>query len=75
VVHGSALVVAVLAGYPASYHADFLADPLRLVKAGWGYNLLVVYAAWLAILIVLYPAARWFADVKRRRREWWLSYL
>jgi hypothetical protein len=29
----------------------------------------------LAILVVLYPAARWFADVKRRRREWWLKFL
>jgi uncharacterized membrane protein len=75
VVHGSALLVAVLAGYPASYQANVIGDPFRLVKAGWGFNLLLVYAAWLAILAVLYPAARWFADVKRRRREWWLSYL
>jgi uncharacterized membrane protein len=75
VVHGSALLVAVLAGYPASYQANFLADPFRLVKAGWGYDLLVVALVWLAILVVLYPCARWFADVKRRRREWWLSYL
>ena len=75
VVHASSLVVAVLAGYPAAYHANFLADPFRLVKAGWGYNLFVVYVAWLLILAALYPAARWFADVKRRRRDWWLSYL
>jgi uncharacterized membrane protein len=75
VVHGASLLVAVLAGYPASYQANFLADPFRLVKAGWGFNLLVVYVTWLAILAVLYPAARWFADVKRRRREWWLGYL
>jgi uncharacterized membrane protein len=75
VVHGSALLVAVFAGYPASYQANVIGDPFRLVKAGWGFNLLLVYAAWLAILAVLYPAARWFADVKRRRREWWLSYL
>ena len=40
-----------------------------------GFNLLVVYAVWLAILVALYPASRWFAEVKRRRREWWLSYL
>jgi len=75
VVHGSALLVAVLAGYPASYQANVIGDPFRLVKAGWGFNLLLVYAAWLAILAVLYPAARWFADVKRRRREWWLKFL
>jgi hypothetical protein len=24
---------------------------------------------------VLYPCACWFADVKRRRREWWLKFL
>jgi uncharacterized membrane protein len=75
VVHISSLAIALLAGYPASYHANFLADPFRLVKAGWGFNLAVVYVAWLAILVALYPAARWFAAVKRRRRDWWLSYL
>jgi hypothetical protein len=75
VVHGSALLVAELAGHPASCEANFLGDPFQLVKAGWGCNLLLVYAAWLAILAVLYPAARWFADVKRRRREWWLKFL
>lgn len=75
VAHGSALLVAVLAGYPACYQANFPGDPFRLVKAGWGCNLLLVYAVWLAILAVLYPAARGFAEVKRQRREWWLSYL
>jgi uncharacterized membrane protein len=75
VVHGTSLVFAMLAGYPASYHANFLADPFRLFKAGFGFNLLVVYGVWLAILVALYPAARWFAEVKRQRREWWLSYL
>lgn len=45
VVHGSALLVAVLAGYPASYEANFLADPFRIYKAGWGFNLAIVYVA------------------------------
>ena len=75
VVHGASLVVAVLAGYPAAYHVNFLRDPFRLYKAGFGFNLAVVYLVWLAILVALYPAARWFAEVKRRRSEWWLSYL
>jgi uncharacterized membrane protein len=26
-------------------------------------------------LLLLYPLCRWFAGVKRRRRDWWLSYL
>jgi uncharacterized membrane protein len=42
---------------------------------GSGFSLPVVYVAWIAILAVLYPLCRWFAGVKERRRDWWLSYL
>ena len=41
----------------------------------FGYDLWVVYLVWAAIVIGLYPACRWFAGVKARRRDWWLSYL
>jgi uncharacterized membrane protein len=27
------------------------------------------------VVATLYPACRWFAAVKRRRSDWWLSYL
>jgi uncharacterized membrane protein len=40
-----------------------------------GFNLAVVYLAWLAGVLLLYPLCRWFAGVKQRRRDWWLSYL
>jgi uncharacterized membrane protein len=46
-----------------------------LFPAGFGYDLWVAYAVWAAIVIGLYPACRWFAAVKARRRDWWLSYL
>lgn len=42
---------------------------------GWGYSLPVVYAAWLAVVGLLYAPCRWFAAMKQRRRDWWLSYL
>ncbi len=42
---------------------------------GTGFNLVVVYAAWLAGVLLLYPLCKWFAGVKARRRDWWLSYL
>ena len=42
---------------------------------GWGYGLPVVYLVWAAVVLALYPACRWFAGVKARRREAWLSYL
>ena len=42
---------------------------------GWGYSLPVVYAIWIGVVVALYPACRWFAGVKQRRRDPWLSYL
>ncbi|MGH6850545.1 MAG: DUF1624 domain-containing protein [Methylocella sp.] len=42
---------------------------------GLGLGLAGTYAAWILIMAALYPACQWFASVKRRRRDWWLSYL
>ena len=39
------------------------------------FSLPVVYAIWIAVVAVLYLPCRWFAGVKARRRDWWLSYL
>jgi uncharacterized membrane protein len=46
-----------------------------LEPQGYGYNLWVVYAVWLGVVVALYPICRWFAEVKQRRRDAWLSYL
>jgi uncharacterized membrane protein len=42
---------------------------------GYGYGLGVVYAVTFAVVAGLYPLCRWYAGVKRRRRDPWLSYL
>jgi uncharacterized membrane protein len=42
---------------------------------GWGYSLPVVYVVWAGVVALLYAPCRWFAAVKLRRRDWWLSYL
>ena len=42
---------------------------------GWGYSLPVVYLVWVFVVIAMYPLCRWFAAVKQRRSEAWLSYL
>ncbi len=47
----------------------------QLEPPGYGYDLLVVYLVWLGVVLALYPLCRWFAGVKRRRRDAWLSYL
>lgn len=42
---------------------------------GTGLPLPMVILTWLLVMALLYPLCRWFADVKRRRNDWWLSYL
>jgi len=33
------------------------------------------YAIWIGIVIAMYPLCLWFARLKERRRDWWLSYV
>jgi uncharacterized membrane protein len=42
---------------------------------GFGWDLWVVYAVWIALVAALYPVCLWFSKVKERRQAWWLSYL
>jgi uncharacterized membrane protein len=42
---------------------------------GWGFALPGVYVAWIGIVAAMYPLCRWYAALKQRRRDWWLSYL
>ena len=45
------------------------------VVRGLAYPLPAVYALWVAVVVALYPACRWFANVKRQSRAAWMSYL
>jgi uncharacterized membrane protein len=42
---------------------------------GWGYPLPIVYLMWMVVVVTLNPLCRWFAGVRQRRSDWWLSYL
>lgn len=42
---------------------------------GYAWSLPLLYLVWGVATVVLYFACRWFADVKARRRDWWLKYL
>jgi len=41
---------------------------------GWGYSLPIVYLVWGVVVVTLYPLCRWFAALKQRRSDAWLSY-
>ena len=78
ILHGLAVVFSF-----ASYgRADWLYQDLMALRgslhplpAGYGYGLPVVYAVWLTTVIALYPLCRWFAGIKKTRREAIFSYL
>ncbi len=42
---------------------------------GWGISLPAVYAVWIGVVLALYLPCRWYARVKERSRNPWLSYL
>ena len=57
-------------------HAEFVATmPGGTNFPAWGYSLPVVYAIWLCVVMACYPICLWFARLKERRRDWWLSYI
>jgi uncharacterized membrane protein len=70
-IHAVALVLGIWTGFGA---APFL-KPWPAFPKAFGISLTGVYLAWILVVLSLYPACRWFARVKARRRDWWLSYL
>ena len=74
VAHTLAIVAGVIAGKPTGYLFSniVIAPP---AEPGAGFGLATVYALWILGVLLLYPLCRWYAGVKARRRDWWLSYL
>jgi len=47
----------------------------ELFPVDYGFPLWTVYAVWVVVLLLLSPACLWFARLKQRRHDWWLTYL
>lgn len=73
VIHTLAILVAMVRGQSVSwlFHGAIFGE----TPPGYGYNLPFVYLMWITAVVILYFPCRWFAELKQRRREWWLSYL
>lgn len=41
---------------------------------GWGYSLPIIYLVWAVVVLTLYPLCRWFAGLKQRSSDAWMSY-
>jgi uncharacterized membrane protein len=72
------LAVAVCYARYGQVHWMFESPTLRQFPVtpppGWGYSLPIVYLIWIVVVITLYPLCRWFAGLKQRRSDAWLSY-
>ena len=54
---------------PDLAHFPFIQPP------GWGAPLSVIYFLWIAVIVLMLPLCYWYARLKDRRKDWWLSYL
>jgi uncharacterized membrane protein len=74
--HGIAIVIGLIAGQPVAWQWESPIDKFSHPPIpGVGFRLWVVYLCWIAGVVLLYPLCKWFAGVKARRKDWWLSYL
>ena len=68
-------LIAVAVGAAQGFTFHQIAVPVAFLPAGYGVSLPLVYVTWAMVLVTLYPLCRWMADLKSRRRDWWLSYV
>lgn len=47
----------------------------KLFPPDYGFPLWAAYVVWVSLVLLLYPPCLWFARVKQRHHNWWLSYL
>ena len=69
VIHLLAYLFAVIQGG----RGDFLSLDTGSFPEWYGTSLAGVYLAWAIVILILYLPCRWFASLKSRRKDWWLS--
>jgi uncharacterized membrane protein len=70
-IHGAALLVGVLMGFPA----QSMMDAVWGLPPEYGFGLGVVYAVWILVILALYPACLWFGGLKKRSTNKLLGYI
>jgi uncharacterized membrane protein len=72
-IHGMALTVGVLSGFPVSIFTDI--SSLFNATLHWGFSLPWVYFFWMSTVAILYLPCRWYMNIKMKYKKWWMSYL
>ncbi|HEX6125640.1 MAG TPA: heparan-alpha-glucosaminide N-acetyltransferase domain-containing protein [Pyrinomonadaceae bacterium] len=66
--------LSLVAGKEIGYYFESL-GPQMQVPPDNGFSLPIVYLAWIAGLVIIYPFCLWYGNYKRRNKHWLLSYL
>ncbi|MGR9087249.1 MAG: DUF1624 domain-containing protein [Gammaproteobacteria bacterium] len=77
-IHGAALVSTLVKGLPVDWLIDGSGRSTipSVPSPEYGFDLPVIYAIWLALLLLLYPLCLAFVQIKRKHRHLpWLQYL
>jgi uncharacterized membrane protein len=75
IAHSIAVALNVAAGKEVGYLFHSVPEFYTLAPRDAGFDLWVAYVCWVIAVAILFVLCRWFAGVKRRRRDWWLAYL
>ena len=69
-------IIALWVAWIGKYSTDTLIG-LNLFQPNpnWGFGLGVVYLVWIIVIIILYFPCKWYMNVKKKKKNWWLSYL
>jgi uncharacterized membrane protein len=73
-IHSMAVAAAWIFRQPAGWllHGGFF---LSQAPPDYGHHLPFIYLMWALAIVILYRPCAWFAGVKQRRKDWWLSYI
>lgn len=71
--------ICVIAFFASGYTTSQIVDPnipFLFRPQTFGFDLWVVYAVWITVVLLLYPLCKWYGNYKLKHKEkWWLSYL
>jgi uncharacterized membrane protein len=70
-IHALSVLLGMLQGFEAAQLMTFF----FFYPEGYGIELWGVYLVWATVMVILYPLCRAMANLKTRRKDWWLSYL
>ena len=71
-------IICVILFYATGHTSKDIVDPnspFLFRPQYFGFDLPIVYAIWLFVIIILYKPCKWFDDYRKTHHKWWLSYL